>query len=145
MMPRQPVDNKAVIAAAVQDVEFRIQRMSRKGDMITHAEVEELFPDVDVVLVPGDRVPPEITGAVYQVHRTFGARPMASGPASFVRILAIVDKGVRVFDDEEPDPGEHFAQVRADTLARLHQVDPAIARTAEASWNGFFDDCPEDI
>ncbi|GAB3805289.1 SUKH-4 family immunity protein [Micromonospora zhanjiangensis] len=75
------------------------------------------------------------TGAVRQVHTSFGTRPMASGLEAFVRLLGAVSTEVR--RRSRDDLGE---RLRAKLPGWLRELDPPSAPAAEPAWSAFLAD-----
>lgn len=81
------------------------------------------------------------TGTVFQVHREFGARPMASSLESFFRVLGFVSGEARKHQRKGRTGTEEFlTKLSADTIKQLRRTDPQVSPDAEVAWRKFFVD-----
>jgi hypothetical protein len=81
------------------------------------------------------------TGAVLQVHRSFGARPLATSLEAFLRVLGSVSDEVRKYQrGRKPDAGKFTAGLTRDTIKQLGRTDPAALPDAEPAWRDFLRD-----
>ena len=81
------------------------------------------------------------TGAVVQVHQSFGSRPLASSLETFLRVLGGVSEEVRRYQrGRKPDAEKFTARLTADTIKQLGRTDPAALPAAEPAWRAFLND-----
>ncbi len=81
------------------------------------------------------------SGAVVQVHREFGVRPLASGLDTFVSTLGFANQEVEKFHSKGRKGADKFAvRLREGTMKHLRTVDPGAAPGAEPAWASVLDD-----
>nr|MDT0658154.1 SUKH-4 family immunity protein [Micromonospora sp. DSM 115978] len=75
------------------------------------------------------------TGQILQVHRRFGARPLASSLEAFLQVLGSVSGEVEQHQRKQKLDADAFtAQLATDTLKQLKRTDPAALPDAEPAW-----------
>ncbi|MEV0425873.1 SUKH-4 family immunity protein [Micromonospora sp. NPDC049836] len=124
----------------VLEIDFDLPERIRTVGQVYRA-LEEPVPDgVDDLYLLGNAGQAMLavdgrTGAVRQVHRSFGSRPMASSLEAFVRLLAAVAGEVRRRSRRE------LADRLPDKLPGwLRELDPPSAPAAEPAWSAFLAD-----
>jgi len=81
------------------------------------------------------------TGAVAEVHRDFGIRPIASNLETFFRVLGFASEEVQKYQKKGGIGEEKFAaRLRDRTLKYLRRTDPDALPEAELGWRELLDD-----
>lgn len=137
-MPESFLDVLELDAEIVEGMP-RVDEIYRKYDEQAPAGTEELF-------YLGFAGQPFLTidgrsGEVHQVHREFGARPLAGSLESFLRVLGVVSGAVRKHRRERKDAPAQFAErLSADVFTQLRREDPRALPAAEPAWRALLAD-----